>query len=116
MSAARLREAARLMRARAEAATPGPWCVMSEDEKMFVTTGPTGRDVAEVYEWSTGLGNPEHIAAMRPAVALAVADWLDRAADEEWCCDECKFAPENTQNLAHDALAVANAYLGANDE
>lgn len=43
----------------------------------------------------------EHCAAWTPTVALAVADWLDRAADPYWCG-------------GHEPwLAIARAYLGA---
>lgn len=51
----------------------------------------------------------EHIASWHPAVALAVADWLDRVASM-WDTTS-GFPPFDV--LAVDALYVANTYLGA---
>lgn len=48
---------------------------------------------------------------LAPPVALAVADWLDAAVDEPWCCDECKFSGDNA--LVNAAVDLARAYLGA---
>jgi len=91
MSAAVLREAAALMRERAEAAASN-----------------LGQPATDPNTWrgiGTGYREPikEHIASWHPAVALAVADWLDlmtqpgRGDDpDEW-------------DAAH---AVARAYLG----
>lgn len=69
-----LREAACVMRQRAQAATSGPW-----------ETGGDG------LVWPPRMGDPlsastetedaEHIASWHPAVAMAVADWIDAEAD-----------------------------------
>lgn len=101
MSAEVLREAARLMRERAAGATA-------------FTDAKTGSPLA----WIQGLDgwvfdhgaaqiacamtseNSEHIASWHPAVALAVADWLDAVSE---------FNPSPTS----PALAVARAYLGS---
>jgi hypothetical protein len=83
MTAELLREAAALMRERAEAATPGPWMRAEPwDRAVGQVDGPW---VAE----TTALGqataaNAEHIASWHPAVALAVADWLDAVAAVHW--------------------------------
>jgi len=117
VTAALLREAAALMRRRAEAATTGPWATthISESavanqhiiERWFVMgcfgsdpgnqTGP-----AAVCEYEP---DGEHIASWHPAVALAVAGWLDLVAR---LLDE-GFDP-NAETV--EALAVARAYLG----
>lgn len=102
MSAETLRRAAALMRERAEAATKGV---------------PGGLGVA--IKWSglrslAGRGltanEAEHLATWSdPAVALAVADWLDECADIKANPDVnavLKIA------LTDRALKVAAAYLG----
>lgn len=104
MSADLLREAAALMRERAEAATPSPWLADVKDD---------GRAWVFIYDEMDSLslhGYPndaEHIASWHPAVALAVADWLDRIA---WTWE---FEPTLQGRVGGDeALAVARAYLG----
>ena len=116
MTAEPLRRAAALMRERAEAATPGPWFPWdgwgpTEDGLMgFSRLGPRSGervlhhdDMRDIYATRADV---EHIATMHPAVALAVADWLDAYA-------------ERLEVLGHaigsnhgQALAVARAYLG----
>ena len=124
MSAELLREAAALMRERAEAAEPGRWKTWG----MTVMADPEGTSnvddaicVAGAYTPSTSerrlhTGNANHIASWHPAVALAVADLLDDAAEnldlqapggdlgKQW---------DMRVHIAGDkALAVARAYLG----
>lgn len=78
----RLREAARVLRQRAWAATPGPW--IAEYSK------PSGHCVidAESTNCLDSVARATHfrdsrdarfIATMHPGVALALADWLDEA-------------------------------------
>jgi hypothetical protein len=98
-----LRTAARLMRERAEAATPGPWSSffgrvrLDDGRDLFLTTT------------AGGYADAAHIASWHPAVALAVADWLDIAAghqevyEQEACGSPFLFGA---------ALPVAHAYLG----
>lgn len=111
MSAETLRRAAALMRERTEKLPPSPWYPVE-----------IGRAVATSREWvvdspsrlvagNLGLSRDpvaepmaEHIASWHPAVALAVADWLDYAASYA----QAGVAPSYT----HYALAVARAYLG----
>jgi hypothetical protein len=107
-----LRSAAKLMRERAEAASPGPWrhmCLGSEGcqvindgrlrERKHVSF--SGRK-----EWKADHADAEYIAAMDPLVALAVAGLLDRTA---WMV-------ELDSGLASrvgvdETLAIARAYL-----
>jgi hypothetical protein len=105
MTAEKLRQAAAEIRAKAEAATPGPWV----GTVYGVRTGDRRIDVAA---WDEHTGTPNmrnrvYIAAMHPGVALAVADWLDRVADHSG-----RFAGV----MQDDALAVADAILGGIDK
>jgi hypothetical protein len=146
-----LREAAKLLRERAEAATPGPWerpldtryknyvmAALPEGEQGQYKSGnipaefashkgPTGRyagqrervGVIEAAIWSIGgflrkrSGRDlDYIASMHPAVALAVADWLENEARAtEGMADE---APVLGLPDSH-ALATARAYLGTGE-
>src|ERR1035438_8885775 len=78
-----LRSAAKLMRERAEAATPGPWAT------RFVPPGKMSlHQLPPQYMVVAGQENVANaselaapfIASWHPAVALAVADWLDNEA------------------------------------
>ena len=123
MSAETLRKAAALMRERAEAACPSPWRLGEH-----ATLGPNevwgdddGWNASAVATTRTRL-NPggtfhadadaEHIASWHPAVALAVALWLEHAAARA----EMKLlhggGTEAVWSRERDALAVARAYLG----
>ena len=117
VTAARLREAAALMRERAEAATPGPWRFSDSeavndvwDGGMVVVSGDADPIANVQDEWYENdpvepapVNDAAHIASWHPAVALVVAGWLDA------CALVCEIKPDATK--AH-ALAVANAYLG----
>lgn len=103
-----LRRAAALMRKRAEAATPGRWGI--ENRVILVAPEDVGGETVNVilgHVNQPGIAenerNAQHIASWHPAVALAVADWLERAADDH----------DDTPCPAIDgALAFAHAYLG----
>lgn len=124
MSSELLRRAASLMRERAEAATPGPWRFTDSEAVTDVWTGgmvvvSSDRDpIANVQdEWYENdpdepatVNDATHIASWHPAVALAVADWLDAtvaAHDGPDCYDPHGLCPE-----AHAALDLARVYLG----
>ena len=105
-----LREAAKLMRERAEGASilsPGPWSVAVEGvpEVPWVKSAKGGV-IAPGY-----LVDATYIASMHPAVARPLAAWLDfeaRVADgdgEEYLLNEC----------GQLALATARAYLGTGE-
>lgn len=103
MSAELLREAAALMRERAEAATPGPWEYKASGWRI----GGPSRDSR------VGLGslpeNAQHIASWHPAVAVAVADWLDKMA----IVAATETAPVAVRlAFIDEAVKVARAYLG----
>jgi hypothetical protein len=116
-----LREAAALMRSRAEAAAPGPWYA---NPGGYVETDPfmegEGFNMVADAGGVGQVGHAAYIASWHPAVALAVADWLDETARRH---DDIldTFAPgskagaataaENTFGIKQ-ALAVAVAYLG----
>jgi hypothetical protein len=108
MSADLLRRAAKEMRERAEAATPGPYYVqpndliggfMVRDEAEPPSTGH-GRDVGDFMT----VDDCRHIASWHPAVALAVADWLENEAELEEGWSAYEAVPQ--------CVAVARAYLG----
>jgi hypothetical protein len=96
-----LREAAAKMRERAEAATPGPW----RSDGEMVKSGESFRTkfVAEAYGLADKWPNAEHIASWHPAVALAVADWLDTVYDRARGKESVETEP---------AMVVARAYMG----
>ena len=60
-----------------------------------------------------GEADMRHIASWHPAVALAVADWLDAVA-EAWPISEPDYGLSvRAEAVGHrQALAVARAYLG----
>ena len=100
MSAETLRRAASLMRQRAEAATEGPWRSQRGPGESVVAA-------TEGIAQMTSLRPREdrrHIASWHPAVALAVADWLDVQAERV----EVGFCGK----VGEQALTVARAYLG----
>jgi hypothetical protein len=118
MSAEVLREAAALMRERAEKAEQGRWKLWG----MTVMADPTGTsnvddgiDVAQAStpswcERGPRTWNAEHIASWHPAVALAVADWLASVAERQIDAHDTGAILGGT-DWEH-ALAVARAYLG----
>lgn len=107
MSADLLRRAAASMRERANSATPGVWKLwgMSVYADQDGTSDlDTAVHIADTtHEAGLRTFNAAHIASWHPAVALAVADWLDA---------EALYAETGTADPAPGALAVARAYLG----
>ena len=103
-----LREAAALMRKRAESATCGPWktYVDPDDDPVVFDQYGTGvqsdgsHDVI-CYSGQIYSRDAEHIAGMHPAVTLALADWLEDEA----------FMHDNGRPMSSAALATATAYL-----
>lgn len=126
MSAEVLREAAALMRERAEAATPGPWFTHEEHGRDYADEGwsyvatitRSGAEVtATAYPGGPDHGHDaqadaEHIASWPPAVAFAVADWLEFYA---FTFESREAAKGDVPSAAVNpfALAVARAYLGS---
>ena len=112
MTADTLRWAAALMRARSEAATSGPWTARKSTVPGICNVRLNG-DAMWPSAWPD---DAEHIASWHPAVALAVADWLDATAAGWPWDDEVTDYDGNPLTLAESvdshALAVARAYLG----
>ncbi len=103
----RLREAAKVLRERAEAAPPGPWGTQAgtsglpaDGPTTYTLTAPTGDIATGEYDRHDGCAL-DYAATMHPGVGLALADLLDGLADDEpW-------------DFRHDeALAIANLVLG----
>jgi hypothetical protein len=115
VSAEILRKAAALMRERAEAAT--------NDGQWFAASGLGGPSVISEDSLGDWLGNiaertsehdAQHIASWHPAVALAVADWLDMVADYvDLALDRRR---PGWRATVHHAEKVATAYLGSADD
>ncbi len=104
-----LRRAAKLMRERAEAATPGPWerPLDVRHKNAVIAALPDGEEGSYrdgMIPAGFASRDLEHIASWHPLVALAVAGWLDEVAAD---------CHENLDAWVEDAaLAVARAYLG----
>lgn len=112
MSADLLREAAALMRKRAEAAMPGPWeqtGVMGSEYNDVVDCPGAASIVADT---DTSDENAEHIASWHPDVALAVADWLEATAREFDALGDPDLSRHPLDGRRTAAVAVARAYLG----
>jgi hypothetical protein len=118
-----IRRAAALMRERAQAAMPGPWWSFTK-----YIAAPVGKCTCAgpfpdgtPHEPHCGLEpfaeadppSAEHIASWHPAVALAVADWLDAAAElqDHWEQITVDIARRARPALTFEAKKVARAYL-----
>ena len=111
MSAELLREAAALMRGRAEAATPGGprWETQPDEMHGGAVILPADSDSAIA---GAGADDAEHIASWHPTVALAVAVLLASTAEHIASHDcEAHCEPDGC-DMSNDARAVARAYLG----
>ena len=107
MSAARLREAARVLRERAEVSSTGPWA-WERTEKTTTVYEPD--EDAAIFEDELTL--PEDaalIATMHPGVALALADWLAAEADF-WTVD---YEGADGEDVLRSALAVSDLILAS---
>lgn len=122
MSAETLRRAAALMRERAEAATPGPWEFRPRRGFQSVSDSPATIgfvDTAGYFVmlregmWATE-NDMSYVASWHPAVALAVADWLDATAARIDAGRDPQHGGRRNHSWrgSREALAVARAYLG----
>jgi hypothetical protein len=106
-----LRTAAKSMRERAQAATPGPWWTYHRPSVEGVWAsgrpGGAGRRVAYVPPYDTGAA--AYIASWHPAAALAVADWLKEYAD---LYESSRHRHRPVFGDHEHAMALARAYLG----
>lgn len=102
MSAEILRQAAALMRERAEAATDTPWVVKRAHPDMPAYVAHEGWWViaSRTEQWDA-----EHIASWHPAMALEIAAFLDFAATYG---DQ----PEPQSPTVQFAASIARAYIG----
>lgn len=128
MSADRLREAAKVLRERAQNTPAGPW-FFSEGTHGDPSGGPT---YVSVVSKDSGhpvcMGNYDghdghaavYIATMHPGVGVALADWLDTAGSDVWaygpmckCDDGCHLCDHvGWMPHARRALRVADLILG----
>ncbi|MGC5033050.1 hypothetical protein [Micromonospora sp. DT229] len=107
-----IREAARLIRERAEAASPGPYFTTGKSARYggLVATPSDGHPEDQGYDGhligeSMSEANLAHLGGWPPAVALAVAAWLETEAR---MAEKRDNSPEG--HTFH-ALNVARAYL-----
>ena len=109
MSAAILRRAASLMRERAEVLSfCAPWSAIPARDGLPAGVVGGQRVIADLDERTDAA---VHIASWHPAVALAVADWLDAEA-ESHRADVVGPYPSGCCRMSQ-ALAVARTYLGS---
>lgn len=126
MSADVLRRAAALMRERAEAATPGPWTTVPGAVNVWHFP-ESGTPIAVAHGLTVrgmklGQSDAKHIAGMHPAVALAVAVWLDEVAhtwelvaaanEDGYSLDWDGYPIKFEETTDSHALTVARSYLG----
>ena len=104
MSAETLRKAASLMRERAEATTPD--AAWTEGHYWIADYDMHGDPVQTEIGGMGGAGDAAHYSSWHPAVALAVADWLEQAAIH------FEGGSLTVHPMAKRAIAVARAYLG----
>ena len=126
MSAARLREAEKVLRERAEAATPGPWEAYARYSPLCgaifgvhnLVDDLTDVDVVESQEVTAV--DAAYIATMHPGVGLALADWLE-AIGAYWALVEESGEPARDADgwevsfdemLDSHALRLADLILG----
>ena len=122
MSAELLREAAAKMRERAEAAGRDWNADVAPGDSLHLwvidhdPSDPTGQTPMQRLVGGADAPWSEHIAGMHPAVALAVADWLENAAEDLVMQGPGGDLIANWDMRIHingdKALAVARAYLG----
>lgn len=113
MSADVLREAARLMRERGNNATLGPWVQQSEPRSAKVrSAGIDAENFDDEIAVTIDAIDAEHIASWHPAVALAVADWLEAEAGTEERLSALAHR-DSVGSIRDEAIAVARAYLGS---
>lgn len=108
--AGELRHAAKLLRERAEGATPGPWkhmclgsegCLVLRDHGTIRERGKGRIARFGQKEWKADHADAQYVAAMGPGVAKTVALLLDELAEH---------ADHGSQGaLVLDGLAIARA-------
>jgi hypothetical protein len=119
-----LREAAKTLRERAEAATRGPWLRAADhslargqyaDNDLGWWDGEYAAPVGSTGDGDEATADARYIATVHPGVGLALADWLDKAA-EAWPLDLAA-PPRDPRDRAmlYEALAVARLILGRAD-
>ncbi len=118
MTSELLREAAALMRERAEDARAGRWVTwqseLNPDAFCVGAEWESGKRHVATVRGSQPEGNAinaAHIAGMQPVVALVIADWLDsHAGDLQMSMGQLSScdSPGDTEH----ALMLARAYLG----
>lgn len=112
VSAQRLREAAKVLRERAEETTPGPWSTVAGASNVWRFPDQGTPTVVVSGNGAHGhhvkLTDAEYIATMHPDVGLALADALEQLADERDL-----FGHPGPKTIDNNALVrVADLILG----
>ena len=122
--AAELRAAAKAIRERARAATPGPWRPVAGiygAETFAAVIGPEGKaEDAGTWLMATGHGaasqeaDADHAASMHPLVGAAFADLLDAVSHvvDGATAEEADGLPA----ACRAAVTAARAYLGTGEQ
>ena len=122
MSADRLRKVAAEMRELAEAATPGPWFAIPNDETFNPSVGTVpatypSRLETEMWVAEAGPGRADdaiHIAAWSPLVALEAAELLDELSGLAGAIADYREGfitpPEGVVRIVDRALALCDAW------
>lgn len=117
--------AADLMRRRALAATASPWQATWRGQE-YQLDGNTERDLSPIAEWTYAIvttepkateqraecdtANAEHIAAMQPSVALAVAKFLESSGEQLANAGE-RYGTCDEPGAIESAYEIAVTYL-----
>jgi hypothetical protein len=113
-----IRRAAKLMRERAEAATPGPWWSDQGEDcwRLFAETGPGMHPLQLIKAPKRGTVYAEYwpdaadnawITSFSPEDGVRLADWLDSAAS----LIEAHVFPGDDEVIVRYPLAFAREYL-----
>lgn len=111
-----LREAARLMRGRAQAASGGNWVAGGIGDYGWSVSAdlpfpaPQGVLSIETHDSEQGRADAEYIASWYPPVALVIADLLDAQARQLELSDGLHCFTDDPNAVA-EALRIARAYL-----
>lgn len=115
MSAEFLRRAASLMRERADAAeaTGAQWTGQHYWVTDYDPSDPSGQTAMQRLVGGMDAPDCDHYSSWHPAVALAVADFMESAAEHAKAIETGELLSSPHQFWINHALTIARAYLGS---